>query len=438
MKLNISSKKITSYLLILPCLFFAVEAIAQTDVYLRVYTKTFQRMEIDLYNFEGEYGNKAAEMTDLINDVLSNDLWMSGYFKVNKKSGAPQNNKNGNSVDTRGSTGALAQVSGSFNLNFNNNRISIQPHLIDNASGRTIIKLEYTNKIGKERYLIHKIADDIVYSLTGEKGIARSKIAFVSEQSNGAKEISVMDYDGHNRTTLTSNKSINLSPAWSPEGTQICYTSYKTGNPDLFVFNLRTNSQIRLSNRKGLNSAPAWSPDGSKIALTLSKDGNAELYILEVEKKKIRRLTYNRTIDSSPTWSPTNREIAFTSDRSGSPQVYIMDSDGVNVRRLTFEGGYNDSPSWSPRGDKIAFVSRTQSGFDIYTIDVTGENQMRLTDSSGSNEDPSWSPNGFSLIFSSTRSGNKRLYSMFWDGSDQKSLTSGGTNYSPAWSAQLK
>lgn len=435
--MNLSAKTFLLYILILlPGLPFAGEAFAQTDVYLRVYTKTFQRMEIDLYNFEGEYGPKTTEMIDLINDVLSNDLWMSGYFKVNKKSGVPQNNRNGKKVDTRGSNGALAQVSGSFSVA--NNRISIQPHLIDNASGRTIIKLEYTNKIENGRYLIHKIADDIVYSLTGEKGMARSKVAFVTEQSNGVKEISVMDYDGHNRTTLTSDKSINLSPAWSPDGTRICYTSYKTGNPDLFVFNLRTNSQIRLSKQKGLNTAPAWSPDGSKIALTLSKDGNAEIYIFEVEKKKIRRLTYNRAIDSSPTWSPSKRELAFTSDRSGSPQIYIMDTDGVNVRRLTFAGGYNDSPSWSPRGDKIAFVSRTQSGFDIYTIDVTGENQMRLTDSSGSNEDPSWSPNGFSLIFSSTRSGNKRVYSMFWDGSDQKSLTSGGTNYSPAWSAQLK
>ncbi len=432
------SSKILLFLgsILLLNVFFAGEAFTQTDVYLRVYTKTFQRMEIDLYDFEEASGRKAAEMTDLISEVLSNDLWMSGYFKVNKKSGVPQNNRNGSSVETPGSNGTLARVSGSFN--YDKNRISIQPHLIDNASGRTIIKLDYTNSPGNTRYLIHKIADDIVYSLTGEKGIARSKIAFVSEKSNGPKEISVMDYDGHNRTTLTSDKSINLSPAWSPDGTQICYTSYKTGNPDLFVSNLRTNSQIRLSNLKGLNSAPAWSPDGSKIALTLSKDGNAEIYIFEVEKKKMRRLTYNRAIDSSPSWSPSNREIAFTSDRSGSPQIYVMDSDGVNVRRLTFEGGYNDSPSWSPRGDKIAFVSRTQSGFDIYTIDATGENKMRLTDSSGSNEDPSWSPNGFSLIFSSTRSGNKRLYSMFWDGSDQKNLTSGGTNYSPAWSAQLQ
>lgn len=411
---------------------------AQTDVYFEIYAKTFQRMEIDLYTFESESSiSQAKQFADLITETLSNDLWMSGYFKVNIKSGVPtSHSRNGNNTDRSNSTQALARVSGSFT--FDNNSITIRPHLVDNSSGRTIIRTGYRSRAGNERTSIHKIADDIVYSLTGERGIARSKIAFIAENRTGAKELGIMDYDGFNRKILTSDKSINLSPAWSPDATQICYTSYKNGNPDLFMINLRTDTQIRLSNLQGLNSAPAWSPDGSKIALTLSKDGNAEIYTLEIEKRRFRRLTYNRAIDSSPTWAPSNREIAFTSDRSGSPQIYVMDSDGVNVRRLTFQGSYNDSPNWSPRGDKVAFVSRTDSGFDIYTIDVTGENLMRLTDSSGSNENPSWSPNGFSLIFSSTRSGGKKLYSMFWDGTDQKSLTSGGVNYSPAWSPRLK
>jgi TolB protein len=405
-------------------------------VYLRIYTKTFQRIDIDVYPFAAEGGAADGKISEAMASVISNDLWMSGFFsvtdplrgKVNVKSGAP-------AADGAAGSRALAAVSGKYFTSGSN--ITIQPHVIDLASGRTILKNDYSDAAARQRYILHKISDDIVYSLTGERGIARSKIAFVKDKGENVKEIAVMDYDGHNVVELTNNRSINLSPAWSPDGGKICFSTFKDNNLDLYVMNLHTNTLSRLSNVQGLNSAAAWSPDGANIALTLSQDGNAEIYILEVEKKKLRRLTYNNAIDSSPSWSPSNREMAFTSDRSGTPQIYIMDSDGLNVRRLTFEGSYNDSPAWSPRGDKIAFVSRTASGFDIYTIDVTGENLMRLTDSSGSNEDPSWSPNGFALIFSSNRSGRKAIYSMFWDGSDQKPITSGGTHYMPAWSPRI-
>lgn len=408
-------------------------ASAQSDVYLKVYTKTFQRMEIDLYPFRGISQNtESAAVSDLILQVLENDLWMSGYFHVNRKTGIPASggiSKKDGGAEIQGS---LARIEGTFEME--ENSVNIIPHVTDRISARTIIKADYSDQPGRERYIIHGIADDIVYNLTGERGIARSGVAFVRELKDGSKEIVTMDYDGRNHVPVTSNHSINLSPAWSPDGTKLCYTSYKDENQHLYVFNFRTQTETKISGAKGLNSAAAWSPDGAQIALTLSKDGNAEIYTLNVDKKKMTRLTYNGAIDSSPTWSPSNRELAFTSDRGGSPQIYIMDSDGLNVRRLTFEGSYNDSPNWSPRGDKIVYVSRTASGFDIYTIDVTGENKMRLTDSSGSNEDPSWSPNGFALIFSSTREGDKALYSMFWDGSDQKKITQGGVSYLPAWS----
>ncbi|MFQ5639345.1 MAG: Tol-Pal system beta propeller repeat protein TolB [bacterium] len=408
---------------------------SQTDVYLKAYTKTFQRMEIDLYPIRAETGDNPT-VSRMITEVLSNDLWMSGYFKVNIKSGPPPllaHNSNGSSDEP---SSAIAMIIGKFRIE--KGGVTIRPEVLDRASGSAIIRSNYRDRLGNERYLVHKIADDVVYKLTGERGFARSKIAFVTQNKDGDKDIFLMDYDGYQKKQVTYDKSINISPAWSPDGRKICFTSYKRGNPDLYVINLRTNTEIRLSKVKGLNTAPAWSPDGKNIALTLSKDGNAEIYILELDKKSFKRLTFSRAIDSSPSWSPSNREMAFTSDRSGSPQIYIMDADGLNLRRLTYEGLYNDSPAWSPRGDKIAYVSRTGSGFDVYTVDVTGENTMRLTYSSKNNENPSWSPNGFALIFSSNRSGKKELYSMFWDGSDQKKLITSGIGYSPAWSPRVK
>jgi TolB protein len=412
--------------LVVALLITAVPGQTQTDVYLEIYAKTFQRLSIELFPFTTEQpGAAARQNAALIRDVLSNDLWMSGYFRVDVKEYVSESS-NG--------SGAIARINGSFRLTGDN--LTITAHVLDNASNRTILRQSYTDRNANRRAIVHRIADDIVYSLTGEQGIAGSRIAFVQQKSSSVKEISVMDYDGHNIRQLTTDNSINISPAWSPDGSRVCYTTFQNNNPDLYLYNVNTGLKIKLSDVQGLNSAPAWSPDGKQIALTLSSDANAEIYLMDVERRKSRRITYNQAIDSSPSWSPSNRELAFTSDRTGQPQVYIMDTDGMNVRRLTWEGTYNDSPAWSPRGDRIAYVSRTDSGFDIYTIDVTGRNRMRLTDSSGANENPHWSPNGYSLVFSSNRSGPRALYSMFWDGTDQKKLTSGSESYSPAWSSR--
>jgi len=427
----VKKNQLLLFLILLIATAFPHTALPQTDVYLKVYKRTFQRMNLALHPFTSKNNGGEADMIrGLIGAVLKNDLWMSGYFNVELQLVASPVN----GASSSGTDNFFAAIHGSFAIA--ENLVSIEPQVIDKASGSVIHRSNYKQPVGNERSAIHKIADDIVYTLTGESGFANSKVAYVQETKNGWKEIAVMDYDGSNINVVTQDKSINLSPVWSPDGRKLCYTSYKNDNPDLYILNLTTGQEVKISDVNGLNTAPAWSPDGSRIAMTLTKDGNAEIYTVHVDRKFTQRLTYSRAINSSPTWSPSNREIAFTSDRSGMPQVYIMDSDGLNIRRLTFEGSYNDSPAWSPRGDKIAFVSRTDSGFDIYTIDVNGENMMRLTDSSRSNEDPTWSPNGFSLIFSSNRNGKKQLYSMFWDGAAQKKLTEININYLPSWSVR--
>ena len=313
----------------------------------------------------------------------------------------------------------------------------VECRLFDVAGQRMITGKRYRGPADAFASMMHRCADEIMIRLTGEPGIAQTKIAFISRQ-NGNKELFVMDQNGSNVRQLTSDRSIILSPAWSPDSREIAVTSYRDRNPDLVAVGLNGNGRRLLSQHPGLNSAPSWSPDSSRIALTLSKDGNPEIYTMSRNGTDLRRLTNHPAIDTSPTWSPTGRQIAFVSDRSGSPQVYIMDAEGSNVRRLTYQGNYNDRPSWSPRGDRIAFVSMEGSRFDVYVMNVDGSASQRLTMGNGSNESPSWSPDGRFLVFSSTRSGVPQLYRMYDDGSGQQQLTflDGGAQ-SPGWSSRI-
>jgi len=374
--------------------------------------------------------------------VITQDLEISGLFKLIDPDAFLENPDHAGVTGSHinwsdwSSIGAEALIKGSVSLEAS--RIMVEARLFDVIKGSFISGKRYSSKQEDLRLISHKFSDEVMYRLTGEKGIFQTRITFVSD-SGGSKEVYLMDFDGENRVKITNHRSIALSPEWSPDGKTLLFTSYRDRNPDVFMKDIFYGQEKKLSHYKGLNIAPDWSPDGEKIALTLSQDdGNSDIYIINRDGEKVARLTSDWANDVSPCWSPDGREIAFVSNRSGNPQIYIMEVETKKVRRLTFEGKYNTSPSWSPKGDKVAFTSMNGSRFDIYSINKDGSDLRQLTFNSGSNESPSWSPDGRHIAFSSNRGGSKKIYIMLADGSLEKVITQGkGNDTDPSWSPYL-
>jgi TolB protein len=386
------------------------------DIYLRLTDYAGGKLDLVIEQF---FISRASDrlMTDIrnIEKIIHADLEYSLYFDIYP--------------DTTFLLGTETQgivLKGSAD----GDRLSIV--LVDFESHETIAQKDY--KLGSElRSTAHAISDDVVELLTGEKGIASTRIVFSYRTSSG-KELAMIDYDGFTFTPLTKNENFNLFATWAPDGKRILFSTYARDRLNLYLFDLDKRTIESISSFRGLNFSPCWSPDGTKICLSLTKDGNAEIYLLNLETQKLNRLTNNRAIDVSPTFSPNSREIAFVSDRAGNPQIYVMDIYGGNVRRLTFHGDYNTSPAWSPRGDIVAYVSREKDNSQqIYITDPYDFNPIRLT-YDGNSEEPSWSPDGLHMVFTSNRSGRYELYTMNWDGSRQRRLTNNITVNAPDWS----
>jgi TolB protein len=310
--------------------------------------------------------------------------------------------------------------------------IVFEGKLYDVKGARFIAGKRYQVAKNLYRLAAHRMADEIVKVLSGEKLIFTSKIVFVSDR-DGNDELYMMDYDGQGQTRLTFNKIRDYMPAWSPDGKKIAYTSYKNLNAGLYLLDLEAGKVAPVSTR-GTNFSSSFSADGKKLAFCSTMDGNAEIYVANADGKSIKRLTFNEAIDTAPSWSPTSREIAFVSDRSGSPQIYIMDAEGSNVRRVSFGGTYHDAPAWSPAGDRIVYVSRVENIFDLYVLNLRNNQIIKLTESNARNESPSWSPDGRHIVFASNLNGPLQLYAIDYDGANLRRLTSQSSNKLPDWS----
>ncbi len=366
-------------------------------------------------------GDATARPTSVIADtVLANDLACAGVFDVSRAW-----------TDTPPAE-LQAVVGGKWTVNGNQVRLEGEVH--DLPARRSIFSHEYKGTLRDQRRLVHQFADDVVLQFTGEPGISQTRIAFSAPEGRN-KELYVMDWDGQNLQALTRDRSIALSPAFSPEGSLLLFTSYRAGTgPQIYVIPSAGGKPFLISGRTGINTSASYSPSGREIACTLSLEGNPEIYVLDARGGSPQRITSSRAIDTSPAWSPTGREIAFTSDRGGGFQVYVMDREGGNVRRLTYEVGNTDSPAWSPKGDRIAFVSRTGAGFDINVCRADGSGVRRVA-SGDSNENPKWSPDGRHLVFASNRGGSFGLWVSDLDDHPPRKLDTGGrVALSPAWS----
>jgi TolB protein len=264
--------------------------------------------------------------------------------------------------------------------------------LVKDRSGGTVLSKSYS---GSPRAVAHAFADDIVETLTGHPGIAKSKIAFVGTHT-GRKEIYTADYDGANVRQLTSDGVISVAPALSADGGKLAYTGYQSGYADIYLIDLASGHRERIVKFPGTNSGAAFSPDGGRIACSISKDGNPELYVVGANGSGAHRLTRTRGVESSPSWSPDGREIVYSSDESGSPRLFRISAGGGSGAPVSTGFGFCTEPSWSPDGGKIAFTVR-QGGFSIAVVDAGGGTGRILA----SGEDPAWGADSRHLIYSS-------------------------------------
>lgn len=187
------------------------------------------------------------------------------------------------------------------------------------------------------------------------------------------------------------------------------------------------------------------SPDGKRIAISQTDDktGNIDLWLYEIVREVWTRFTFDPSSDRWPIWSRDGKTIVFASERKGANNLFQRAASGAGSEEMLLGSNPREVPSdWSPDGKFLVYtVNDPKKGNDIWILpmnpDSKGASEERkpflFLQTEFSETNPVFSPDGRYIAYQSNESGRNEVHIRPFPGPGGKwqVSTNGGTR--PRW-----
>jgi Tol biopolymer transport system component len=220
---------------------------------------------------------------------------------------------------------------------------------------------------------------------------------------------------GGKPVNLTNDAALDTEPAWSPDGTQLAYSSDKDSEHlQLWVRDMKSGTSRRLTDLTTQPQGAAWSPDGKRIAF-FNVDGMwrvAQMSVIDVASGKVTKVHDTLPQPGAPAWSPDGKRLAIAGIapmtkrfREGTNQILTMSSTALNDDKwfapqplMSIDSRGGCGPAWSPDGTKMAAIY--EGVLAVWPVSPAGEPlgpPRRITNESS--HAPSWEGDSRHILY---------------------------------------
>ncbi len=178
---------------------------------------------------------------------------------------------------------------------------------------------------------------------------------------DGKTDIVEIDIESRDVTIIASHPEWDWLPCYSPDGSRIVFSSYRSGNSDIYVYDQASQELTQLTNTDMYEAHAQFSPDGTRIAFHRQvSETDFNIYILDLNSGSETQITDSPREESYPSWAADGKHLFFSSDtfgEIGKPDIMVMTDQGTIVSRLTHHPAKDAYAFASPDGEYVYFNS---------------------------------------------------------------------------------
>ncbi len=279
------------------------------------------------------------------------------------------------------------------------NKTTLLVKLIKSSNLKTVLQKTYSISYNpKYPFLIHKAVSDINDKL-GFKSINWINRYLLYSEYTGKKRsiIGVADYTFNYKKVIIRG-GLNIFPIWGDKNQNtIYYTSFDTKIPTLNRLNLKTGEIKKILSSQGMLICSDVSKDGKRLLLTMAPSSQPDIYLYNLASNSLKQLTTFRGIDVGAKFANQEKEIVFVSNRLGYANIFkkSINSDSA-VEAIAF-GKNNDSCDVFDK--EVVYSSKDGAkSFNLYLTTIDATTPRPLT-STGINQFPKFSPDGEAILY---------------------------------------
>ncbi|MEN3973027.1 amidohydrolase family protein [Sphingomicrobium sp. XHP0235] len=230
-------------------------------------------------------------------------------------------------------------------------------------------------------------------------------------------DLYLLPIEGGDAVPIATGHQWDMQPVFSPDGSEIAFTSDRGGGDNLWVMNRDGTEPRQVSDESfRLLNQPAWTPDGDYVVgrkhFTSARSlGAGEMWLYAAsgtgDGVQMTKRRTDQKDTGEPAFSPDGRYLYYSDDATpGDTFEYSKDVNGqiYVIRRLDRETGDIETivsgaggairPTPSPDGKSLAFVRRVRAQSVLMVMDLDSGRIVPVTDVLDRDMQETWAVHG--------------------------------------------